>query len=101
MIYWILLPKAEDGCIKPYQCQVNSTCLELIYYIETLALSFNSKEGGKPEKSYKVGVDTAGYAFTIRMPMTNFAGCLSVINGQNFGLTFYSNLFGHAVIFKS
>ena len=36
MIYWILLPKAEDGCIKPYQCQVNSTCLELTYYIETL-----------------------------------------------------------------
>ena len=36
MTYWILLPKAEDGCIKPYQCQVNSTCLELTYYIETL-----------------------------------------------------------------
>ena len=36
MIYWILLPKAEDGCIKPYQCQSNSTCLKLTYYIETL-----------------------------------------------------------------
>ena len=36
MIYWILLPKAEEGCIKPYHCQVNSTCLELTYYIETL-----------------------------------------------------------------
>ena len=36
MIYWILLSKAEDGCIKPYQCQVNSTCLELTHYIETL-----------------------------------------------------------------
>ena len=36
MIYSILPPKAEEGWIKPDQCQVNSTCLELTYYIETL-----------------------------------------------------------------
>ena len=36
MIYSILPPKAEEGWIKPDQCQVNSTWLELTYYIETL-----------------------------------------------------------------
>ena len=36
MIYSILRPKAEEGWIKPDQCQVNSTWLELTYYIETL-----------------------------------------------------------------
>ena len=36
VIYLILPPKAEDGWIKPDQCQVNSTWLELTYYIETL-----------------------------------------------------------------
>ena len=29
MIYLILPPKAEEGWIKPDQCQVNSTLLEL------------------------------------------------------------------------
>ena len=38
MIYSILPPKAEEGWIKPDQCQVNSTWLELTYYIETLGL---------------------------------------------------------------
>ena len=38
MIYLILPPKAEGGRIKPDQCQVNSTLLELTYYIETLVL---------------------------------------------------------------
>ena len=41
MIYWILLPKVKDSCIKPYQCQVNSTCLELTYRIETLCKTMN------------------------------------------------------------
>ena len=36
MIYLILPPKAEEGWIKPDQCQVNSTLLELTYHIETL-----------------------------------------------------------------
>ena len=36
MIYSILPPKAEEGWIKPDKCQVNSTWLELTYYIETL-----------------------------------------------------------------
>ena len=36
MIYLILPPKAEEGWIKPDQCQVNSIWLELTYYIETL-----------------------------------------------------------------
>ena len=36
MIYWILLHKAEEGCIKPNQCQVNSMWLELTCYLETL-----------------------------------------------------------------
>ena len=36
MIYLILPPKAEEGWIKPDQCQVNSTLLELTYYTETL-----------------------------------------------------------------
>ena len=36
MIYLTLPPKAEEGWIKPDQCQVNSTWLELTYYIETL-----------------------------------------------------------------
>ena len=36
MIYLILPPKAEEGWIKPDQCQANSTLLELTYYIETL-----------------------------------------------------------------
>ena len=36
MIYLILPPKAEEGWIKPDQCQVNRTWLEPIYYIETL-----------------------------------------------------------------
>ena len=36
MIYSILPPKAEEGWIKPDQCQVNSTWIELTYYIETL-----------------------------------------------------------------
>ena len=39
MIYLILPPKAEDGWIKQDQCQVNSTWLELTYYIETLGNS--------------------------------------------------------------
>ena len=34
--YLILPPKAEAGWIKQDQCQVNSTWLELTYYIETL-----------------------------------------------------------------
>ena len=38
MIYSILPPKAEEGWIKPDQCQVNSTWLELTYYIVTLIL---------------------------------------------------------------
>ena len=37
MIYLILPPKAEEGWIKPDQCQVYSTWLELTYYIETLS----------------------------------------------------------------
>ena len=37
MIYLILPPKAEEGWIKPDQCQVNSTWLELTYYIVTLS----------------------------------------------------------------
>ena len=36
MIYLILPPKAEEGRIKPDQCQVNSTWVELTYYMETL-----------------------------------------------------------------
>ena len=40
MIYFILPPKAEKGWIKPDQCWVNSTWLELTYYIETLGLTF-------------------------------------------------------------
>ena len=38
MIYLILPPKAEEGWIKPDQCQVNSTWLELTYYIEALII---------------------------------------------------------------
>ena len=33
MIYWILLPKAEEGFIELNQCQVNSSWLEVTYYI--------------------------------------------------------------------
>ena len=36
MIYVILPPKAEEDWIKPDQCQVNSTWIELTYYTETL-----------------------------------------------------------------
>ena len=39
MIYLILPPKAEQGRIKPDQCQVNSSKLELTYCIETLVAS--------------------------------------------------------------
>ena len=41
MIYLILPPKADEGWIKPNPCQVNSTWLELTYYIETLAWTLN------------------------------------------------------------
>ena len=41
IIYWILLPKAEVGCIKVNQCQVNSMWLELTYFIETLFWATN------------------------------------------------------------
>ena len=44
MIYLILPPKAEEGWIKPDQCQVNSTLLELTYHIETLVVSWNHIE---------------------------------------------------------
>ena len=33
MIYWILLPKAEEGFIELDQCQVNNSWLEATYYI--------------------------------------------------------------------
>ena len=33
MIYWILLPKAEEGFIELNQCQVNNSWLEATYYI--------------------------------------------------------------------
>ena len=33
MIYWILLPKAEEDFIELNQCQVNSSWLEATYYI--------------------------------------------------------------------
>ena len=36
MIYSILPSKAEESLVNPDQCQVNSTLLELTYYIETL-----------------------------------------------------------------
>ena len=53
MIYLMLLPKAEDNCIKPYQCQVNSTCLELTYYIETLgALTIINFYHTRPRKTW-------------------------------------------------
>ena len=42
MIYSILSPKAEEGWIKPDQCQVNSTWLELTYCIETLTHTLSS-----------------------------------------------------------
>ena len=43
MIYLILPSKAEEGWIKPDQCHVNSTWIELTYYIETLVKSINGK----------------------------------------------------------
>ena len=33
MIYWILLPKAEEGFIELNQCQVNNSWWEVTYYI--------------------------------------------------------------------
>ena len=33
MIYWILLPKAEEGFIELNQCQVNNSWLKATYYI--------------------------------------------------------------------
>ena len=45
MIYSILPPKAEEGWIKPDQCQVNSTWLELTYYIETLVDLMDGQSG--------------------------------------------------------
>ena len=33
MIYWIILPKAEEGFIELNQCQVNNSWLKATYYI--------------------------------------------------------------------
>ena len=45
MIHLILPPKAEAGWMKPDQCQVNSTWLELTYYIETLLVGIKNMFG--------------------------------------------------------
>ena len=52
MIYSILPPKAEEGWIKPDQCQVNSTWIELTYYIETLIWHTLNKTAVPSNKIY-------------------------------------------------
>ena len=56
MIYWILLPKAEEGFIDLNICQINNSWLEATYYIYPCKfLGCQPLRPGQPKRSCSFG----------------------------------------------
>ena len=107
MIYWILLPKAEEGIIELNQCQVNNSWLEATYYIYPWdALQKSSSKatqtdiprwwlGGCTDKIVEMIVWIAKFLILISSPATESCLIDSIIPAEKvycLGL-FFSRLF--------